>query len=307
MDKVTPERLYKYRKFCARALDMVVNDKLYYASAASFNDPLDSRPSVRPDLGNGQLEEVLRELVKRRVVLEQEAAVLIRGDGIVRFRVEIEEESRRQAEFVIHEVYDSAMESGGDAEAARGSVLRRRITDELRRQYNKGIVSFAERADCPLMWSHYGDEHRGFCLGYSVPAGAADNVYKVVYGDNREVMASDVAAMLKGDDAARRQVDETALLRKAPDWSYEQEWRLIGPRGLYNSGLELEEIIFGMRCEESAKYVVMKVLEQRPRPVRFYEMRESDTFNLKKCLLDKTEFFSHFPRRSLSIFEAFEC
>jgi len=113
--------------------------------------------------------------------------------------------------------------------------------------------------------------------------------------------------MLDGDKNARRQVDEAVLLRKAASWRYEKEWRLIGLRGLRDSPLELEEVIFGMRCKDSVKYAVVSALDGRRRGVHFYEMREErGTFNLKKCPLDDGEMRAYFPRRSRDIHEEFD-
>ena len=186
--------------------------------------------------------------------------------------------------------------------------LRYRIELELLRRYEKGIVSFAERGDCPLMWSHYGDQHRGICLGYSVPEGATGDVHQVAYEGDRLVRASEVAAMLDGDDIASARVDAAVMLRKAESWSYEQEWRLIGRRRTESSPLELEEVIFGMRCRDSAKYTIMKALECRNGSAKFYEMREeSGTFNLRKDELGyEDQLFTYFPRRHLNILEALE-
>lgn len=36
-------RLYKYRKFSARTLNMLANNELYFAASDSFNDPFDCR------------------------------------------------------------------------------------------------------------------------------------------------------------------------------------------------------------------------------------------------------------------------
>ena len=123
-----------------------------------------------------------------------------------------------------------------------------------------------------MMWSHYGDQHRGICIGYSVPA--MTTVHKVKYGGTRLVEVSKVAAMLDGSDVDRRQVEEAVLLRKAREWEYEREWRLIGSHGAQNSTLELEEIIFGVKCGSAVKYALLKALEGRERPVQLFEMRE---------------------------------
>ncbi len=306
--KKMPKRLYKYRDFSDRTLAMVISDNVYYADPSTFNDPLDTRPSLKTDLDVAKLEKVLRSFVERRTSAEMSAAAKTMESRGPKTMDHIKRHSRRQADQLIGEIEYRAMDTDYDSEDRQRLLLGHYIEEELLRQYDKGIVTLAERATCPLMWSHYGDQHRGVCIGYSVPVNAAGDLHKVEYGGSRLVAASKVAAMLGGNDAARGQVDEAVLLRKASSWRYEREWRLIGPRGLQNSPLELEEIIFGMRCKAPVKYAVVKALEDRDRLVKFYEMLEvPGTFELKKCALNHNhELFVHFPKRSLSIIEAFE-
>ena len=303
-EKRLPTRLYKYRDLTARTLDMVVGDHLHFADPSTFNDPLDTRPSLDNDVGVGELGRVLWMLTEQRNAAEMcEAADAMRLKG-PKTRNLIEKRSRGQADERMAEIEYSAMDPEFDTEM----TLRYRIELELLGRYEKGIVSFAERDDCPLMWSHYGDQHRGICLGYSVPEKSTVDVQKVAYGGARLVKASDVGAMLDGDDEARARVDAAVMLKKAESWSYEREWRLIGRRGTEGSPLELEEIIFGMKCKESAKYTVMKALEGRSGSVKFYEMREErGTFNLRKDeLIYDGELFVYFPERHLDILEGFE-
>ena len=33
-----------------------------------------------------------------------------------------------------------------------------------------GVLSLSEVSICPLMWTHYADEHRGFCMGFELQA-----------------------------------------------------------------------------------------------------------------------------------------
>ena len=306
--KRLPKRFYKYRDFTARTLDMVVGDKLHFADPSTFNDPLDTRPSLENDVDNGELGRVLRILTEQRTAAEMCAAAhAMRLNGPKTTDL-IEKRSRGQADQLMAEIEDRATDPEYDSESALRSQLCYRIELELLRRYDKGIVSFAEQDDCLLMWSHYGDEHRGICMGYSVPEQSAGDVHKVAYGGGRFVRASDVAAMLAGDVKARTRVDESVLLRKAESWSYEREWRLIGRGGTQHSPLELEEIIFGMKCKASAKYALMTALKKRDRAVKFYEIREErGTFNLKKYPLSYAdELFVYFPRRDLSLLERLE-
>ena len=78
--------------------------------------------------------------------------------------------------------------------------------------------------------------------------------------------------------------------------------------GTEGSPLELKEVIFGMKCKESAKFTIMKALEKWKGSVAFYAMcEERGTFNLRKDEMDSGgELFAHFPQRHLDLLEGFE-
>ena len=298
-----PNRLYKYRHFDDLTLELIVYDTLYFADPSTFNDPLDTRPSLQLDVDERDLMEILKLLVEQRTKDEMSAALRTAKVRGPRAADHIARHSRSEAEELLAKVdYYSTDPDGGDLK----SLLGHYIEDELLRRYQNGIFCLAGRATCPLMWSHYGDQHRGICIGYSVPA--RTTVHKVEYGGDRLVEASKVAAMLGGNDVARSQVDEAVLLRKATAWGYEREWRMIGPHGLQHSSLELEEVVFGVKCGSAVKYALLKALEERERSVQFFEIREvPGCFPLRKRPLDcPEELLALLPRRSLSIFEDFE-
>jgi hypothetical protein len=208
---------------------------------------------------------------------------------------------------VIEEVRYNATNPEYEVEDAERFLFAQRVENELLGRYDKGIVSLAARSECPLMWSHYGDQHRGVCIGYSVPDRAAENLHKVSYGGSRLIEASAVAAMLNGDEGARRKVDEAVLTRKAAAWRYEREWRLVGPRGAQNSPLELEEVVFGMRCSREVKYAIVRALGDRRRRVKFYEICERPgRFLLGKHVFEIDDLMDWMPRRSLDIYDEFE-
>ncbi|MGY9049037.1 MAG: hypothetical protein ACKVKF_18820, partial [Rhodobacterales bacterium] len=89
-------------------------------------------------------------------------------------------------------------------------------------------------------------------------------------------------------------------------WRYEREWRLIGTRGLQDSPLELEEVVFGIRCGSALKYTIFKALEDRRRPIKFYEIQEQrGDFTLRKCEIDFGESRAYFPLRARDYIDAF--
>jgi len=302
-----PTRLYKYRSFSNLTLAMLVEDVVYFADPTTFNDPLDTKPTLKTDLDSDALAVILSQLVEQRTSAEMSAAaatIKYRGPKTVDH---IARHSRKKAEQLLADIRYNATNPDYEVDDPAQFLLGQYVQDELLRRYDKGVFSLAERANCPLMWSHYGDQHRGLCLGYSVPEAATSDVHKIRYGGSRLVEASAVSAMLGGDGDARRKVDDAVLLRKAKPWAYEREWRLIGSRGEQDSPLELEEVVFGTRCSTSVKYAVVKALEGRERAVQFFEIREqSGSFLLKKRSLDTDELCVSFPRRCRSLDHVFD-
>lgn len=291
--------LYKYRSFSNLTLEILVSDRLFFADPTTFNDPLDTNPTLECDLPIDRLEQIVHTFVQRRVKAEMEAAaktIHYKGPKTLNH---IESLSQSQASQTVAEIQYNATDPYYEMPDPHRFLLGSKIEKELLRQYDRGIVSLAERANCPLMWSHYGDQHRGLCLGYSVLQDDEANVHKVAYGGSRLVHASLIERMLGGDADARREVDSAVLFRKAKSWGYEREWRLVGKRGLQDAPLELDEVIFGLRCERSVEYAVMKALEGRDHPVRFYEIRsDAGTFRLRKRAADQIEVQAERPRRS---------
>lgn len=293
-----PRRLYKYREFSNRTLSMLIDDIVYFADPTTFNDPLDTKPALAADIDNPALQAILARLIEGRTIAEMSAAAkTIRYRG-PKTHDHIARHGRKAAEHALADLRYNATDPEYEIEDPERFLLGYYVQEELLRRYDKGVFSLAARATCPLMWSHYGDQHRGLCIGYSVPPAAASDVRKMRYGGSRLVQASAVAAMLGGDDTARRRVDDDVLLRKAKPWAYEREWRLIGSRGEQNSPLELEEIVFGIRCAPAVKYGVVQALAQRTRAVRFFEIREQrDSFVLARHRVDISELASSRPRR----------
>ena len=302
-----PARLYKYKRFDPQTLSMLILDQLYFADPTNFNDPLDTRPSISADLDAPGLETILRRLVEQRIHAEMTAAaksIQYKGPKTIDHIARL---SRLRVDSLISEIAYNATNPEYEMDNPQSFLLANYLEEELLKRYEKGIVSLTEKIDCPLMWSHYGDQHRGICIGYSVPTTRPLDLRKVKYGGSRLVAASDVLKMLDGDEHAQERVDNAVLFRKAAPWKYEIEWRLIGARGPQGSLLELEEIVFGVRCDATVAYTVVKALDGRQGTIKFFQMREiNGTFGLTKAELDIDEALATWPRRFLTTTEGLE-
>jgi hypothetical protein len=116
----------------------------------------------------------------------------------------------------------------------------RRTKERMARQY--GVLCFSLYWHNPLLWSHYGDRHRGIALGFDV----ADAILEPVsYVEQRPALKKITPA-----------VANWLLFTKYADWQYEREARVFTRltdrdpgSGLYFAGfseqLVLREVITG--------------------------------------------------------------
>lgn len=303
--RLTPP-LHKYREFSHNTLDIIATDRLFFADPANFNDPLDVRPTLDSDLCDEDLELLFVNLARTRIEGELKASAQTLDYRGPRTIDHIQKQVALRTTESLNNIKWDVDNPLYDDEISVGQLLSTEIQLELVRRYEKGVVSLAERWDCPLMWSHYGDQHRGLCLGFSETKDQTANLLRVNYNGNRLVRASDVLKMVNGDAAAQERVDSAVLATKAQAWEYEREWRLIGRRGLRNSPLELSEITFGLRCGDVAKFTIMKTLEERQREIEYYEIfAERETFTLRRRPVDFGEISIDLPRVFTSPHELF--
>ena len=164
-ERVPPKRLYKYRSFSNLTLAMLVEDTVYFADPTTFNDPLDTNPTLDTDLPSAALEPVLAQLIEQRTTAEMAvAAKTIRYNG-PKTLDHIARQSRKAAERLLADIRYNATNPDYEVDDPEQFLLGQYVQEELLRRYDRGVFSLAERANCPLMWSHYGDQHRGICLG----------------------------------------------------------------------------------------------------------------------------------------------
>jgi hypothetical protein len=163
------------------------------------------------------------------------------------------------------------------------SVLERTREEKVEMH---GITSFSRKWNDVLLWSHYGDKHKGICLGFDVTVGLTREIR---YEDSVLVVGD-----LRAEDDLQRIVDRLEGT-KYKGWSYEAEVRATAPRGAQDSetrlyfvsfdeNLVLREVIAGERCtltrpdidQALEGYEGIKVAKVKHDPTKF-EMTVDDT------------------------------
>jgi hypothetical protein len=274
-----------------------------------FNDPLDCNATLESDSDLGDLRDLFALLFRKRVLSEVLAA--LKSAGVRDERASAHADSRTQL-MVENELaniaYDATNpEHSGTKDEVEAWLLTHAIDGELRQHYDRGVCCFSKSYSSLVLWSHYGDQHRGLCIGYGTDRAPKPQLQKVVYGKWRGIKTSAlVQAFIHDDGDTKNQLDRNILLRKAREWGYEREWRLIGPQGLQESPLLLKEVTFGLRCPTAIKHAIVKALSGRNRTVRFYEVYSvPGQYVLRRKPLELDELSVFLPHTAVSGIEIF--
>lgn len=207
-----PDILYKYRDFSKESKRILKKQELYFSSPLKFNDPFDS--CVPLTLAN--LDEIVSRTLKQENNLASDSLKedLLQGNKLAW------DECRRKIETLNHKEHQQCLEK------------------------KFGICSLTENFSNLLMWPHYADSHRGFCIGLDIQSiikkvypkirrngGNLDVVwcFKVQYNASYPLLEYRIVNPEIDMRDAEEKVLEAfqPLLNKSIEWSYEREWRLV--------------------------------------------------------------------------------
>jgi len=148
--------------------------------------------------------------------------------------------------------------------------LKKEVSEEM------GAICFSKSWSSPVLWSHYGERHRGVVLGFDIPIEHANEVtytgkrieQELIEGFNKE-SNGDLSRML--------------LTTKYEHWAYEEEVRMLlnltdtlNEEGKYFiqycDALKLREIIIGPRCNLTKEHV-FQILSNNNQKVKVTKSR----------------------------------
>jgi hypothetical protein len=192
--KASGSHFYRYQsaEHLDRLKPIVLKHLLYVPSVAQLNDPADCRPKIKPMLVEEMVTFLKNDYIRRNPVL---ALDLLR-----------EHESRIRTDIQIHGL----------------EWFQRELSTILNSQMEQfRVYSLSRRFDNLSLWAKYAADHSGYCLEFANEGPLfGEHVMEVVYG---EYAPFDV------NDSENRSAG--FLVFKRPEWSNEEEVRLISVRG----------------------------------------------------------------------------
>lgn len=134
-----PEVLFKYQTFTPASIGNLGSRQIWFSRPARFNDPFDC--AIRVDRGPISDRDFERLYLHLRIGSDDPSAF----DAHYAPSGSLNPAFREH----IHKGLDTAFEE-----------RKRTMLD------SRGVCCFSETSDDILMWSHYADNHKGFCLGF---------------------------------------------------------------------------------------------------------------------------------------------
>lgn len=246
----TTSFLYKYRHIDENNKDFIAdiftNNKIFFASPSSFNDPFDCQARLSFDAPLRLQRSYLDSLLKKR------SPHLTRNERRTKIKNGLPS--------ILGDNFSKA-------------TLREILGDV-------GVFCLSEVRDNILMWSHYANGHTGFCLEFIATSDTPifGGALKVRYDIQKPILQYFI------DD--RLVQIEKALFTKSQDWSYEKEWRIIDHEhgaGVRSFNAEhLTGVILGCRMLESTKRQIIEWVLARKSKMKIYE----SVINEQKYTLD---------------------
>jgi len=156
------------------------------------------------------------------------------------------------------------------------------------------VCAFSLELENSLLWSHYGNEHRGLCLMYCFPESFISYTTDQLIGisvvdykmDPLTQWFMDIASSLREFDFEKfaTELVKKVLVIKDECWSYEREVRIIRKvsGGLPTDKNFLRQICFGMNTPVSDINLIRKLVSACGYEVAFCQITRSETdFGIK--------------------------
>ena len=122
-----------------------------------------------------------------------------------------------------------------------------------------------------LMWSHYADSHRGFCIEYDFNS-LKDEVlpFPIIYSENRPLVPWKAAIDHTSESNEQAIKDLTlGLLTKDQAWEYENEWRVLLPAANPpDLKVPITAIYLGAHITSENKTIILEIADNHKIPVK---------------------------------------
>lgn len=226
--KITPPKLYRYRAYNSNNIESLRNEYIWLSSPNDFNDIFDSSVSINL-LDKNIIHHTLRSTIKETNAefsdselkqLDNLVHRVIDGQKLIHFKKLLDSNEYTNLKQKLLQ-YGNSIESWYQA-----FKNIKTYNWDIFNKINCKIACFAEKYDNILMWSHYADSNKGFCLEYDTTQ-IKKTLYPILYQKNTKFL-NKILKEFNDRNYNKNTIQAFCVTTKYIGWQYEKEWRYIG-------------------------------------------------------------------------------
>ena len=223
----TPQKLYKFRSVKNHTIANLKNDELTLTAASKLNDPFEcSFVVMKPEYYIEQLRKTVLDQYKKMPCFSDAEKTNLSECSTEVFFKKIEERSPVFSKAPQGTFLNEVKKYFADiCEKANESLSRKNLTSIY-------VCSLSENNESSLMWAHYANGFKGFCVEYDFSKIIGDSLWyelqPVIYQSEMPDFSRYTQMPL---DHLNNGLSIYASMIKSADWAYEKEWRITFPFG----------------------------------------------------------------------------
>jgi len=262
-----PKIIYKYRSWTNQNhKNILLKNQVYMASPKDFNDPFDCRITKNYSLLDSpeKIHKYINDGIKKHKY------------WLISNRKDIKKEKQKLFK---------RLEDIKTYQKERDNLEYSEIDKR------NGVLSMSGRWNSILMWSHYGDNHNGFCIGFNELKMRSSGLFHRGGNVNYSKLFPELNPL---SDEKLIVTSFYQIQYKSKEWEYEEEYRLSNfyypdypldsDRIIQFPEDFVEEINLGMNISEEHKYEIIEICKKRKIKV-FQIFKTPFKFDLKRSEL----------------------
>lgn len=309
------ERIYKYTSL-ESAIKILESNAVALNNPQNYNDPFDSvidfdddgiEKSISIVVEYYLIQEFLKLLNNKNIKVGFLTKLIMKWDRFgINLNLKISKKNKYYdsipgAQALTKFVVRYAAQKGENSFDELKEKFTNEIIQKVKEVRNNALIScFSKRYDSILMWSHYGDKHKGICVEFDRPD---KDFLDVKYSKKRckfdleDTTRRVLGYMLSNEEA---DVNDKGLIRcisqpfvvKSLDWQYEEEVRCIlstssegvtklEELSLYTMPTKITKIYVGCKVDKASKEYKKLITIAQEKSIAIIQLKTSDeTFNV---------------------------
>lgn len=304
------EKLYKYTSLKS-AIKILESNAVALNNPQNYNDPFDSvidfddddiEKSISIVVEYYLIQEFLKLLNNKNIKVGFLSKLIMKWDRFgINLKLKISKKNKYYdsipgAQALTKFVVRYAAQKGEKSFEELKEKFTNEIIQKVKESRNNALIScFSKRYDSILMWSHYGDKHKGICIEFDRPE---KDFLDVKYSKKRcKFDLEDTTRRVLGYMLSNEEVDvnDKGLIRciskpfivKSLDWKYEEEVRcILSPNSegvstleelsLYKMPTNISKIYIGCKVDKTSEEYKNLITLANNKNVVILELKTSD-------------------------------